>query len=77
MIHVLYPHHIVLYFVLSMCVQFQYVTSPWSTNTIGVQWVDHYFGLLVLDSRYSKHKLEVTRLGPVVQNRSQKMYMKK
>ncbi|KAA1076463.1 hypothetical protein PGT21_007905 [Puccinia graminis f. sp. tritici] len=42
-----------------------------------VQWVDCYFWLLVLDSRASKHKLEVTRIGEVVQNRSQRMNMKK
>jgi hypothetical protein len=43
-----------------------------------IQWVDRYFWLLVLDSRDSKHKLEVTRLGQVVQiNRFQKMNMKK
>jgi hypothetical protein len=42
-----------------------------------VQWVDRYFWLLVLDSRDPKHKLEVTRLGQVVQNRFQKMNMKK
>jgi hypothetical protein len=42
-----------------------------------VQWVDSYFWLLVLESRDSKHKLEVTRLGQVVQNRFQKMNMKK
>jgi hypothetical protein len=42
-----------------------------------VQWVDHYFWLLVLDSRDSKKKLEVTRLGQVVRNRFQKMNMKK
>jgi hypothetical protein len=42
-----------------------------------VQWVDHYFWLLVLDSRYSKQKLEVTRIGQVVQNRSQKVNTKK
>jgi hypothetical protein len=44
---------------------------------IHVQWVDCYFWLLVLDSRDSKHKLEVTRLGQVVQNRFQKMNIKK
>jgi hypothetical protein len=42
-----------------------------------VQWVDCYFWLLVLDSRDSKHKLKVTRPGEVVQNRFQKMNMKK
>jgi hypothetical protein len=36
---------------------------------VHVQWVDCYFWLLVLDSRDSKHKLEVTRLGQVVQIR--------
>jgi hypothetical protein len=52
-----------------------------STNTcknfVYVQWVDRYFWLLVLDSRDSKNKLEVTRLGQVVQNRFQKMNMTK
>jgi hypothetical protein len=32
---------------------------------------------LFLDSRDSKNKLEVTRIGQVVQNRFQKMKMKK
>jgi hypothetical protein len=31
-----------------------------------VQWVDCYFWLISVDSRASKHKLEVTRLGQVV-----------
>jgi hypothetical protein len=35
------------------------------------------FWLLVFNSRASKHKLQVTRLGQVVQNRSQKMKVNK
>jgi hypothetical protein len=49
-----------------------------SSWLLRVQWVDRYiFWLLVLDSRDSKQKLEVSRLGEVVQNRFQKMNMKK
>jgi hypothetical protein len=42
-----------------------------------VQWVDHYFWQLALYSRDSKEKLEVKGLGQVVQNKFQKMNMKK
>jgi hypothetical protein len=42
-----------------------------------VQWVDSEKWLIILDSRATKHKLEVMRLGQVVHNRSQKMNMKK
>jgi hypothetical protein len=46
-------------------------------SRVCVQWVDSEKWLLILDSRAPKYRLEVMRLVQVVDNRSQKMNMKK
>jgi hypothetical protein len=51
--------------------------SRGSSRQAGVQWVDSEKWLLILNSRALKNKLEVMRLVQVVQNRFQKMNMKK
>jgi hypothetical protein len=43
--------------------------TPTGTVISWVQWVDSEKWVIILDSRALKHKLEVMRLGQVVQNR--------